>query len=602
MHRQALRSKSGISPSESPTARPPPEPARAEPLRPAPPPKVEPTGVQAPALERPAGRRYAGFPGVGATQVAPDVILFAPRRTPLGSVGTASVGSPAAEMPDVPSPERRAVLPDQETPEEERLCMRSWAVCAAAMAPVVFSTWMLLLPFVFRGNGTVVRLPPLPAQPSATSPGPAGPTLAKPSPTTQSSKSSTPTIDCNIGPEVKDVLQPFNATVYRVSASLGESTPSELMCLFNNTRVNAWTGQAKYYSVQSLPLQICSTLVYWSVGFRDGRMLSRMPVFDKNHGMHRLRRITDRLASADMKILLALGGYPEDGPQFTATGRDPSTLDSLTAHVLATVKQLRLNGVALHWMQPHPGCRSGDDRLAFTRVVSGFRKAFAQGAEPERRIVSVITDSEPVSIEYAVKVAHAVDYIFVFAYRMPQRLPEPFRLCEQFTEQTSATLHAFVRVGTVKAGVKTGTLCLVESVAPVTARAVWDPVAKETRLPSEGSLYGPLPFHTDCNKPSFCKDARSNTCIVHRVGEEAQTLFYLVPSLEQYNARFNFTTLGLGSGSACVLMADFDFDNYDGVCGAPFVRYMLVRNLHYGTQSASRKPLYGLYRQPDCRY
>ncbi|KAL1481781.1 hypothetical protein MTO96_034178 [Rhipicephalus appendiculatus] len=47
-----------------------------------------------------------------------------------------------------------------------------------------------------------------------------------------------------------------------------------------------------------------------------------MPWFDEHHGLHQLRNITDSLGYMNVKILLAVGGYPEDGPYFSVLGHD----------------------------------------------------------------------------------------------------------------------------------------------------------------------------------------------------------------------------------------------------------------------------------------
>ncbi|KAL3216722.1 hypothetical protein MRX96_051139, partial [Rhipicephalus microplus] len=115
-----------------------------------------------PSPESPLGRRpEAGAGGLGTAEVAPDVIVFTPRRTP----PSAQDGAPLIGY--TPSPERRASMGPGETPEEERQCKRSWALCAAAMAPVMFSTWMLLLPFMFHSNVPIVQLPSSPPLPGA---------------------------------------------------------------------------------------------------------------------------------------------------------------------------------------------------------------------------------------------------------------------------------------------------------------------------------------------------------------------------------------------------------------------------------------------------
>ncbi|XP_075727878.1 uncharacterized protein LOC142769011 [Rhipicephalus microplus] len=605
MPRDALLSNSDTPSPESPLGRRP-EPAQGVPHR-------VPEGARAPRYHRAAPRRYTGFAGLGTAEVAPDVIVFTPRRTP----PSAQDGAPLIGY--TPSPERRASMGPGETPEEERQCKRSWALCAAAMAPVMFSTWMLLLPFMFHSNVPVVQLPsspPLPEPSATTSGGPSEETAAPepktvPLPTLSPTKGSTrsPTTTraskgiCFDPPIIPDITGAFNATVYPLNNVLATPSPSELMCLFNNTRLLDDNGATRHYSILSLPFQVCSKLVYWSVGIEEGKIKSRLPVFDQLYGLQQLRRTTDLLGFKEIKILVTVGGYGSDTPEFTKAGSDPSVLATLTTSVLEALSAYRLNGVALHWVQPRPGCRSGDDRLSFVRVVLGIHSAFARSTEHTEGIIAVITDNDRISADYSRKVSHVVDYYFVYTYRVPAKMPDPYRLCRMFTEQTNSTIRDFTSDGAGGSGVRTSSLCVIESLAPITVAGVWNSTAGRVLMPQHGRLYGRAPFHAACNDQSFCKDNRSQSCILQRLGGDKNNVtFYAVSSLTQYYDRFSMDALGVGTGDLCVLITDFDYDNYDGTCNAPFVRYLLVRNLYHGSRSRVQTSHSGLYRNPDCTF
>ncbi|KAL1469915.1 hypothetical protein MTO96_040778 [Rhipicephalus appendiculatus] len=373
------------------------------------------------------------------------------------------------------------------------------------------------------------------------------------------------------------------------------------MCLFNNTRLSVGTGATRHYSIVSLPFQLCSKLVYWSVGIENSKIKSRMPLFDQLYGLQQLRRTTDNLGYKDVKILVTIGGYGSDTPEFTKAGNDPATLATLTTSALEALSAYRLDGLALHWVQPRPECRSGDDRLSFLRVVRGFRWAYVRSIEHRKGILAVITENDHLSVDYSRKVAAVVDYFFVFAYRIPPTLPDPYRLCELFTEQTNSTIHEFTREGTGGSAINTSSLCVIESLAPITVAGVWDSTTGRVEMPESGLLYGRTPFHVACNEQSFCKDNRSKSCILQRLGGDKNNVtFYAISSLTQYYDRFSLNALGVGTGDLCVLMTDFDYDNYDGTCNPPFVRYLLVRNLYYGSRSRVQASQHGLYRNPDC--
>ncbi|KAL1442230.1 hypothetical protein MTO96_007852 [Rhipicephalus appendiculatus] len=574
MPRDAPLSNSDTTSSESPLSR------RPEPAQEVPP--TVPPGARAPRYYQPAPRRHTGFAGLGAAEVAPNVILFSPRRTP----PSAQDGGPVIGY--TPSPERRASLGPGETPEEERQCKRSWALCAAAMAPVMFSTWMLLLPFLFRGNVPVVQLPPLPSTGAATSSGPRAAPLPKTLPppaestTTKGSTRSPKSTKASKGgcldpPAIPDIAGAFNASIYRNSTSLTVPSPAELMCLFNNTRLSVGTGATRHYSIVSLPFQLCSKLVYWSVGIENSKIKSRMPLFDQLYGLQQLRRTTDNLGYKDVKILVTIGGYGSDTPEFTKAGNDPATLATLTTSALEALSAYRLDGLALHWVQPRPECRSGDDRLSFLRVVRGFRWAYVRSIEHRKGILAVITENDHLSVDYSRKVAAVVDYFFVFAYRIPPTLPDPYRLCELFTEQTNSTIREFTSEGTGGSAINTSSLCVIESLAP------------DHRSRSVGLGH---------RSASRCLETVVSTDRLG--GDKNNVTFYAISSLTQYYDRFSLDALGVGTGDLCVLMTDFDYDNYDGTCNPPFVRYLLVRNLYYGSRSRVQASQHGLYRNPDC--
>ncbi|KAL1418174.1 hypothetical protein MTO96_026187 [Rhipicephalus appendiculatus] len=137
--------------------------------------------------------------------------------------------------------------------------------------------------------------------------------------------------------------------------SFGPSNESSrpIFCLYNNTRVYAWrniTNSSWNYVFATLPFALCPYVVYWSVGIEDGNLTSRQRNFDEQYGLHRLRAIADSLNFKAVKILLALGGYPEDAPHFWRLGWDKELKERLMGNVADSLHRFGLNGITVHWV------------------------------------------------------------------------------------------------------------------------------------------------------------------------------------------------------------------------------------------------------------
>ncbi|KAH9377258.1 hypothetical protein HPB48_006937 [Haemaphysalis longicornis] len=103
---------------------------------------------------------------------------------------------------------------------------------------------------------------------------------------------------------------------------MSPSPNAAVFCLYNNSRFRRAGGQ--YFLPQHLPLNLCSGVVYWSMGLTGGRVTSRVPVFDK--------RLCRRRAD------------------FYRLGADPPARAVFVADVLLKVKRYNLNGVVVHWV------------------------------------------------------------------------------------------------------------------------------------------------------------------------------------------------------------------------------------------------------------
>ncbi|KAL3234652.1 hypothetical protein MRX96_022616 [Rhipicephalus microplus] len=209
--------------------------------------------------------------------------------------------------------------------QDERSCIVLWVVGAAFTFPLILSAWLVLVPFLVRANWTTTSTTPLFSL------------------TPQHTMHTMPST-C-IVPVTWSALPPsLNASV---PYSFGPSKESlrRIFCLYNNT-------------------------LYWLVGIADGNLKSRQPSFDEQYGLHLLREVADSFNFKALKILLAVGGYPEDAPHFSRLGWDIDAMNSLMRDVVDSVDRFGLNGITVHWAEAHDGCTGTDDITVFKTLLS----------------------------------------------------------------------------------------------------------------------------------------------------------------------------------------------------------------------------------------
>ncbi|KAK8765290.1 hypothetical protein V5799_032096 [Amblyomma americanum] len=134
------------------------------------PPRLDDLGAHVPVY--PIARVPAARLHPGASPEDPDIVVI--MQPPL-------VPHPSPEE-TATSPELRFQDRNEETAQDERLCMQAWVLCAAVCFPLVFASWLLLVPYLVHGaippGGGQMRT--LPTYPSQTVP---APTFSMTSPT-----------------------------------------------------------------------------------------------------------------------------------------------------------------------------------------------------------------------------------------------------------------------------------------------------------------------------------------------------------------------------------------------------------------------------------
>ncbi|KAH7933483.1 hypothetical protein HPB49_013175 [Dermacentor silvarum] len=463
----------------------------------------------------------------------------------------------------------------EQTPQDERFCIQLWVLGAALTLPLVFSMWLFLLPFLINSNTTLLPTgPPIWGSTSVTS------VLAV---TVQAT-----------------CLKPVALPVINMPISVnpnpprGPSTQSlrPFFCVFKNTAVgysrNFSTAGTNFdFTFETLPFDLCHYVIYWSVGIDNGNITSRLPSYDQRHGLNRLRSITDSLGFFSVKILLALGGYPEDGPHFSKLGRDPGTLNRLTANVVDAMRVFHLNGVAVHWVYPGADCSGPDDHGTVAALLRMLRQAFNKNGMPQA-IVSAMLDGRDTIERLMFYSKDAVDYFFLTDHRrFPNGSSNPYEICSTFTHNIILTLKYYLNN---VPGLRREQICAAEPVASFALDGVID-MGTGQFIPSQAGVFRWAPIYEACGKPRFCRVAgTSQSCIVHYANwgsrntsttHQAATMYFNDLTSALY-ARFNTRSQPPIRGEPCTLATLAEYDNYAGQCGSRYNPHLLMRHLYFG--------------------
>ncbi|KAL1477104.1 hypothetical protein MTO96_036013 [Rhipicephalus appendiculatus] len=149
---------------------------------------------------------------------------------------------------------------------------------------------------------------------------------------------------------------------------------TNFFCIYNNSRV--LKGPGRHFIPADIPLRYCKNIIYWSLAIKNGSVESRTPIFDRTHGLSKLRQLTEAAGYRDSMILAAIGGYPEDSPEFSLLGHDPLAMPRFTTSTASVVRTHRLSGTAIHWVAPHARCQDPDDEATLIEMVTTQRQIY----------------------------------------------------------------------------------------------------------------------------------------------------------------------------------------------------------------------------------
>ncbi|KAH7970838.1 hypothetical protein HPB49_015897 [Dermacentor silvarum] len=465
--------------------------------------------------------------------------------------------------------------------QEERFCIMLWVVGASLTFPLVLSTWLVLVPFLVRANWTtLVSPPPL----SVSSPFSTSSSLRlRLVPATSTSPWKDVPSQC-LAPVMLSALPPrLNVSVYSFGPSNESSRP--IFCLFNNTRVYGGLGTLWNYVIATLPFALCPYVVYWSVGIENGNLTSRQPSFDEQHGLHRLRAIADALNFTTVKILLALGGYPEDAPHFSRLGRDHATMGQLMNNLVDSLDRFGLNGFTVHWVgEARAGCQGPDDVSVLNRLLRSLRETLNTRKPSGGALVTAMLELNAASQYVARETADIVDHFFLETQN--ERRSSRVHI-DQFCESGTTVMHdAYRRFVSALAATKLPSLmpfrlniAIYPKCHPQLRHGHFDTRALIPRMQRSRHVrvhvtrfFVHLPFirHERPSHPYL-----GYMFLIDDVGTLRKRLDF---------REINATQLASAPGDpphACTLLLDLDGVNYADQCGGGLSRYALMHNYYY---------------------
>ncbi|KAL3194939.1 hypothetical protein MRX96_045847 [Rhipicephalus microplus] len=335
----------------------------------------------------------------------------------------------------------------------------------------------------------------------------------------------------------------------------------ELFCLYNSSRF--FTSSSGSFLPDNLPFFACRYIVYWSFSLADGRLMSRTPTFDTTYGLDKLAAILKNAGAANVKVLLAVGGYTEDNVQFSLLARDTDAMARFVADAMQLVESHNIGGLAVHWHEAEPGCRPRanlDDHSTLRTIVVGLSEIFR--LNNFRGILAVIV---PMEVDHRIVnlVANFVQYVFLETHKtMPQPRPDYDSICKEVTGEM--LLHVVSRLS-----YRPKKMCLTMSVAPWMFEA--QPHTGHGQLPkldalsSSGEHPGFASAYEMCRSgPCLLNTSLSGSCVAVRISTAPGSTNVLL-LLNEKEVRKVFW-LYARRRPLCALLLDLELDNYAGQC------------------------------------
>ncbi|KAH7940336.1 hypothetical protein HPB52_023050 [Rhipicephalus sanguineus] len=350
--------------------------------------------------------------------------------------------------------------------------------------------------------------------------------------------------------------------VKRRTSVHGAAVPNhDLFCLYNSSRF--FRNSSGSFLPDNLPLAVCRYIIYWSFRLVDGRLLSRTPAFDNLYGLAKLKDILRNANFSDIKVLLAVGGYVEDSPQFSLLGRDLNARDRFAKGATRQLEAHNIDGLALHWVEAEPGCQhrsSVADNTTLRAVFVSLRRIFDLNGFRATLGVIVPGQVDKVIVNSVVDV---VDYVFLETRKASLGSPPGYKMCGSVAAKMR---KQFLRLPSYSGNKRK--FCMTMSVAPwkleVLPSIGSGQLPNLTALSSSGDPPGFASVLEMCSSsPCLLNLPAQRDCVAVRVSTLPSSTHVLL-LMHEVLLRNVFSSGP--SYERCALLVDLELDNYAGQC------------------------------------
>ncbi|KAH7935283.1 hypothetical protein HPB52_005708 [Rhipicephalus sanguineus] len=342
-------------------------------------------------------------------------------------------------------------------------------------------------------------------------------------------------------------------------------TGLDLFCLYNTSRfVSSSFGS---FLPDNLPFVACRYIVYWSFRLVDGSLMSRTPTFDIVYGLVNLKDMLKNAGAASVKVLLVVGGYVEDNPQFSLLARDANAMARFVKDAMRLVESHNIDGLAIHWLEAEPGCRlpgSLGDHETLHVIFAGLRGIFDLNSF--QGILAVIL---PAGVDSSIvrSVIDIVDYVFLETHKtMPQPSPDYSSICRNVSNRMVSDLTSLPSYSA-----NARKMCITLSVAPWIFEAQqqsngYGQLPTLDALSSSGDHPGFASAQEMCSSsPCRLNPSLTGSCIAVRISTLGGYAYVLL-LLNETTLQEVFTSYLPPHDVRCALLLDLELDNYAGQC------------------------------------
>ncbi|KAK8757062.1 hypothetical protein V5799_000236 [Amblyomma americanum] len=531
--------------------------------------------VAASNTRSPAAQRYTGFPGVQAYVGAPGVIFFSPRRSPGRAAHIAGPLQSQGQSPAVFSPPG----PDSDEGEETRnqpggtvTFLQVWTLCGVTMATLTLPVGLFFLSYMGANGAHFSSFTSDKTLPSTATFSYVGSSSLTPSVSTADPFPGVPR-SCLRPVSIRTNFTPSTSRYIRRHLHVRSR---KIFCVFNVSRLGRAGRQD--LNLVDLPLHYCSGIVYWSVGVANGVVRSRLENLDDVIGVAYLKKILNSQRLFDTQVLLTVGGYPQESAHFSRLGVDPAVMARFVSSLMRMVLGKGLNGAAIHWVHPEPGCGRSDDATTLSSMVSAIRYAYRSvGARGD--IAVMLPPDLRISDPIVRLLADRVEWIFLETHLL-QPLMRSTGACLELANRVIAMVNG------LHAGPNGHKICTGYSLAPWLAlgahRAGVDPyIYRFSNITSpDTGRSGTASMLDICSGSRTCVATLSGSCLVLGRALLPGSLSSPAPLyiFHDHETLFNIFShgspqLAVNSTNRCAVLYDLESDNFKTMCTVLNVSY-----------------------------